>query len=267
MQRMLRRFDKNNDRNLSTGEIRAGGWPAEPELFDLDEDGSLSPFEMAAGLSMKRRQREENGITGLDQRQAIEFIAQFDKNRDKHVDAEEFQAAESPFDAKKFDTDGDGLLTRDEVALGYAKRRKTYDVKLVDQKNAVGRLNRHDRNRDRELDEEEIMAGKWPEFPERHDLDKNKRLSRFELEVLMARQRNERGVSAEDIAAAARLIKRYDKNGNGYIDSDETEGELPPGVTPQTRVTADTFVDFDDNTDLRLGRNETAEFLASLRAE
>jgi hypothetical protein len=111
------------------------------------------------------------------------------------------------------------------------------------------------------------MAGKWPEFPERHDLDKNKRLSRFELEVLMARQRNERGVSAEDIAAAARLIKRYDKNGNGYIDSDETEGELPPGVTPQTRVTADTFVDFDDNTDLRLGRNETAEFLASLRAE
>jgi hypothetical protein len=216
---------------------------------------------------LKRREREELGITGLDQRQAIEFLSAYDKNRDKAVDREEFAAAESPFDSAEFDTNSDGLLTRTEVAAGFANRRKKYDIKLVDQQMALQRLNRHDRNFDWDLDEEEITEAKWPEFPERYDLDKNERLSRFELEAAVARQRKERGVSADDIAAASRLIGRYDTNRNGQIDEDEVEGDPPAGVTGASRVTRDTIIDFDANFDLRLSRDETAAFIAAQSAD
>ena len=267
MNRVLGGYDKNGDRTLSPAEIRDGRWPPEPELWDLDGNGRLSPFELAAGISMKRRQREENGITGFDTKRAIEFISRNDKNRDKTIDSEEFAAADSPFDYRQLDDDGSGALIKDEIALGYAKRREKYDIKLVDQQKALQRLNRHDRNFDKELDEDEIMAAKWPENPGRYDLDKNARLSRFELEAAMAKERGARGVSADDVAAAARLIARYDKNRNSQIDLREIEGDPPAGVPRQHRVTTDILIDFDDDSDQRLNRDEVAAFVAGQKAD
>ena len=59
-----------------------------------------------------------------DLREAAERIQRYDRNRDGTLDANEIREGRFSDDAMTFDQNGDGKLTRDELAVRYAKRRQ-----------------------------------------------------------------------------------------------------------------------------------------------
>jgi hypothetical protein len=264
--RMMGRYDRNKNLVLEPREIDQGHWPDDPEGFDANGDGRLTQFEVTAGLARERKARTEHGVTGLDNGQAIWFVRVYDRDKDRRLNREEFEQSlekMSPLDWGDVDENRDALATTTELAFAMAARRQKHGIGMIDQQVAFANMNRVDRNRDRELDEREIEFGRWPEFPDKYDTDKNKRLTRFELEARIAEERRERGVDPEDEALAQAQILRYDKNRNGQIDDFEIEGR--PKGDPQDVVTIDVLVSYDLDFDQRLTRKELAVFYAQQR--
>ncbi|MEQ8790527.1 MAG: hypothetical protein RIC55_29795 [Pirellulaceae bacterium] len=266
--RMMGRYDRNQNLVLEPVEIRDGHWPDDPEGFDADQDGRLTQFEITAGLARERRERTEKGVTGLDNGQAIWFVRVYDHDKDRRLDRDEYEQSlekMSPLEWRDADANRDELVTTTELAFAMAARRQEHGIAMLDQQVAYGNMTRVDRNKDRELDEREILRGRWPEFPDQYDADKNMRLTRFELEARIAEERRKRGVAPEDEEQAQAQILRYDKNGNLQIEAYEVEGR-PPG-DPQDIVTIDVFVSYDLDFDQRLTRKELAVLFAQQREQ
>ncbi len=263
---MMSRYDRIKDQVLDANEISAGHWPDDLAKFDIDRDGQLTQFEVAAGLARERKERDKAGVTGLDNGQAIWFIDMYDVDKDRRLDPGEYEAAaEKMFvlDWKAVDENKDGLATTTELAFAMAARRKKFGIALLDQRGAFQNMNRLDRNRDRVLDADEILRGKWPDDPERYDLDKNKLLTRFELEAGLAAERHKLGVSDEDQAQATELIRRYDKNRNHAIDLHELE--LEPAADEPEQISIQVLVDYDFDLDQKLSPSEVATLFAMRR--
>jgi len=263
-ERMLSRYDRIKDQVLDASEIEGGHWPDDPDEFDINSDGRLTQFEVAAGLARERKKRDEAGVTGMDNGQAIWFVDVYDTNKDRRLEPVEYEAATermSALDWKAVDKNKDGLATTTELAFAMAARRKKYGIAMLDQRGAFQNMKRVDRDHDRLLDADEILHGKWPENPDRYDIDKNKLLTRFELEAGLAAERRELGVNDEDQSQAIDLVRRYDKNRNNAIDLHELKLETgKPG-----QISIDTLIDYDFNLDQKLSPREVATLFAMRR--
>ena len=266
----LRRYDKNNDRELSAYEIREGGWPPEPERFDANKDGIITQAELAVGFANKRQTRIERGVLNIDMANAVRFLRRYDANGDRQIDPTEFDEENSMIKPALFDEDKNGRLINSEIAAGFAQIRKERGVTADDQRQAQTQLRLRDRNGDDQLDAEEIEAAKWPENPNRYDLDGDEKLTAAEVAAYFARERGERGVTPEDQLAATRLISRHDRNGNRQIDLFEVESpksESPADKTEDkaVKITPLTFIEYDRDVDQRLSPREVAAMLAQQR--
>jgi len=263
-ERMMSRYDHIKDQVLDASEIEGGHWPDDPDEFDINRDGRLTQFEVAAGLARERKKRDEAGVTGMDNGQAIWFVDVYDTNKDRRLEPVEYEAATermSALDWKAVDKNKDGLATTTELAFAMAARRKKYGIAMLDQRGAFQNMKRVDRDHDRLLDADEILHGKWPENADRYDIDKNKLLTRFELEAGLAAERRKLGVNDEDQSQAIDLVRRYDRNRNNAIDLHELKLETgKPG-----QISIETLIDYDLNLDQKLSPREVATLFAMRR--
>lgn len=270
--RFIQRYDKNDDGEIDTEEMKAGNWPPDPENFDTDKNGRLTPFEIAARFAKNREKRATRGIEPIDHSYAITTVNIYDRNGDRRLDADELKEARLPKDLK-FDEDGDGQVTIAEIENILSSDRHRRGVTSLDQTNARKFVARYDKNFDEELDEQEMRDGGWPKDPAEFDADKNGRLTIAEVATQFAKSKAERGITDADQQNAGRLLLRYDRNNNNLIEVDEVI-EAQRAAGPQQAADAKnapltilSFVHFDEDRDQRLSKSEIATLLAQRRKE
>ncbi len=186
---------KNGDQYLSFDEASTGHWPADAKTFDANRDKRLTMKEIAVGLAM---QKQNNEIARSDQLNAQRFLAQYDLNRDKNIDAEESEKTGWPKDPASFDADKNGLITVFEISVRFAKNRKERGVEPEDREAAGELINRYDKNRNGFIDLHELVVDRsavgvlnedvFLEF----DSDTNQRMSRMEIATYIASERRKR---------------------------------------------------------------------------
>jgi Ca2+-binding EF-hand superfamily protein len=278
--RFIQRHDKNDDRELDEEEMRAGNWPADPENFDTDKNGRLTPFEIAVRFAHNRRERLKKGVEPIDHSYSITTMNIYDRNGDRRLDAEELQAARTtalgaklPMGPEEFDENRDGKLTINEIANGLSGDRKKRGVTAVDQKSAQNFVGRYDKNGDGELDAEEMLAGGWPKDPTEFDADKNGRLTIAEIATQFAKSKAQRGITDADLQNAGRLVLLYDRNNNNLIEVSEVieaqraSAPQQPDDVRNVPLTILAFVHFDEDHDQRLSKAEISTLLAQRRKE
>jgi Ca2+-binding EF-hand superfamily protein len=270
--RFIQRYDKNEDGELDAEEMRAGNWPPDPENFDADKNGRLTPFEIATRFARNREKRATRGIEPIDHSYAITTVNIYDRNGDRRLDADELREARLPKDLA-FDEDGDGLVTIAEIENILSSDRHRRGVSSVDQANARRFMSRYDRNGDDELDAKEMREAGWPKDPAEFDIDKNGRLTIAEIATQFARSKAERGITDADQQQAGRILLLYDRNNNNLIEVDEviqaqrTAPTQQPDDFKNAPLTILSFVHFDEDRDQRLSKGEIATLLAQRRKE
>jgi Ca2+-binding EF-hand superfamily protein len=193
-----------------------------------------------------------------DQTNAQRTMGRYDRNGDERLDAAEMRELPWPDSPSQFDVDKDGRLTALEIAIQFAYRRSELGITKVDQ-NAAGRfLRRYDKNSDRELDADEIRAGRLDAA--RFDADNNGRLTVVEIATRFARNREERysrGVQGIDQTYAITALNAYDRNGDRRLDAEEARAaKLPRGLE-----------EFDEDRDGKLALAEIANGFSSDRRQ
>jgi len=130
--RFMSMYDRNGDRRLDEEEIKAGGWPKDPDAFDTNNDGVLTVLELATRFAHNRRER---GVEQQDRVAAAKLIARYDKDRNGSIDLNELlveREGVAIFDTElfvQFDSDDNERLSRMEVATYLARLRKNKEKK------------------------------------------------------------------------------------------------------------------------------------------
>jgi Ca2+-binding EF-hand superfamily protein len=101
----------------------------------------------------------------------------------------------------------------------------------------------------------------WPSDPSLYDTDKDGKITVFELAARFAKKRQGRGVEPQDRADAAKLLKLYDKNKNGFIDLNE----LVADRSAVGLLSEDVFLEFDSDANQKMSRMEVATYLSQQR--
>ncbi len=252
----LRRHDKNRNNQLDPHEIKRG-WPSNPEDFDTNKNGIISFQEMCRQFSFMRGLRSEMGIESIDQTGAIEIMRQFDKDNDRHLDADERADAILLLEARQFDHDSDGRLDMIEIATMLAKRRLDLGLTVPDQEK-FRYLMSLDLNHDGEIAESELdpsgegMPQPFVEF----DTDKNGKITVKEIESRLAAIRKGRGFGPAQFQLAKRLITRHDTNRSKHIEASELHDKAAKG-----KLSKDVLPIADLNKDGRIGIDELSRYL------
>lgn len=112
-----------------------GGWGGDSNWGGANDDSvSMAESVLVPGFGIKRELAPIPGfgsnpfkfnvkVEEQDLRDAEERIRRYDRNRDGMLDATELQAGRWGDDPMTFDQNGDGKLTREELAVRSAKRR------------------------------------------------------------------------------------------------------------------------------------------------
>lgn len=132
VRRWLGRCDTNRNGQLDPHEIEKG-WPSNPKEYDTNKDGIISALEMSRQFAFMRGLRRELGIEEIDQTGANEALRRFDKDNNKHLDADERADAKLPLPAGQFDPNRDGRLDVIEIATMLAKHRLDLGLTVPDQ--------------------------------------------------------------------------------------------------------------------------------------
>jgi len=258
--RMINQYDRNGDRMLSDEEARSFPLTNDIGTLDANKDGWLSPFELAKQLAADF---QDLGVEALDQWNALQYIHNNDKNDDQQLSLEEAKTGQWPAEPATYDANRNGRLVMKEIAIGLAMRKQENEIARSDQANAERFFPRYDLNGDKYVDAEEMKKTGWPSDPALYDIDKDGKITVFELAARFARKRKERGVEQQDREAAAKLISRYDKNKNGFIDLNELVADRSNvGI-----LNEDVFVEYDSDANQMMSRMEVATYLAHQRKE
>ncbi|HUE71454.1 MAG TPA: hypothetical protein VMP01_11275 [Pirellulaceae bacterium] len=125
-EQLLSDLDKNNDGYIDSQEWQAGSWNRDnpPESSDLNKDNRLSKDELSIRMSKRLRlplpsdtstAGSSAGNSDQVRRYAEGMMRLYDKNRDGKLKREEW--LEMPPQHHSADTDGDGTITMDELAV------------------------------------------------------------------------------------------------------------------------------------------------------
>lgn len=217
----LMQMDANKD-----GAIQKDEWKARPEMFarlDKNKDGELTKAELESlARDMRRR-------GGWKNRASNALFRRMDTNKDKRISPDEWTMNAEHF--AKFDANGDGFITPDEVMpKGGRRQRQRYDIGSG--KDSAAFLTKYDKNRDGSIDKKEFPHGR--RFAE-IDADGNGMLSKEEVEQSLDKARSERSydfierfdlnrdgkVTRDEFTGPARIFESKDKNFDGVVDQSD----------------------------------------------
>ena len=232
------------DRALVTSFLLLGALVNAPLANAQEEDAvDLFALELVAGdLSIAKRQ-----------------MTVHDPNEDGYIDKEEQGTLQWRDYIDGYDLNNDGKLTHLELAVRQAKLRDEAGITQVDLDNIQIFLRRHDKNRNGQLDTDEIAKG-WPTNPEDFDTDNDGIISSAEMArqfAFMRGLRREMGIESVDQTSAIRLVGRFDTDNDKQLDIDERAGARLP-------LSADRF---DDDSDGLLSIMEVATMLSRHRRD
>ena len=203
----------------------------ERRRFDANRDGQLDEKE-AAALAESRARREK-------QRQ--DYMKKYDLDGDGNVTQQERDKVR---DIERFDADKDGKLDEKESAAlaarqaERAKQRQDYMKKYDLDGN--GEVSRQEQTKVRHLD--------------RFDANKDGKLDEKEAAALAAHEK-------EDETRRADFLKKYDKNGDGQLSSEERrDGYRAMGEERRKQFTAR----YDKNKDGKLDEQERGAIRADM---
>ncbi|MDV6032753.1 MAG: hypothetical protein F9B45_22235 [Phycisphaera sp. RhM] len=220
----MRRRDRDRNGQLDPDEI-ANGWPADVDEYDRNKNGVISLQEIAAQLAFERGLRVELGVMGVDHGGAIKLVNRFDKNSDQQLDAGELEEAGIAGEASSFDNDRDGEMSRTELGVMLAHRRKSLGLSKSDQLNARKLMLRLDADRDGKI----LWTDYGADGPQGNllvefryfDLNGDRVVTEFEVEKKFGMKRKEKGYDDDAASEARRLLIRHDSNRSNSIELDE----------------------------------------------
>lgn len=110
---MLQQYDKDSNGYLDAQEL-AGNLATQFELWDADQDGKVYPKEIAESYSRSVAPQMSQVRASIEIQESALFEA-LDLSGDRRLSLREMRTAAEQL--KKFDKDGDGQLTPDEIPL------------------------------------------------------------------------------------------------------------------------------------------------------
>ena len=225
---------------------------------------------LAAGLvttinSAAIAQEEKTDIYSLilalsDLEDATRLMTVYDANEDGVVDKSEQERLSWKDEVSDFDMNKDGKLTHLEIVVRQAKLRDDKGITQFDIKNVSTFLRRYDKNRNKQLEPDEIESGGWPPDPSEYDRNSDGILTASEMAAQFAFNRSlrrEMGIEAVDNVGANHLLAHFDKDNDKKLAADEHAKAPLPKLAK----------DFDEDEDGKLGLIELATMLAKHRRD
>lgn len=253
-------FDPNDDGYIDSVEQQRLPWRSETGQFDLNKDGRLTHLEVAV---RQAKLRTDAGVTFIDRRNANKFMQRKDRNGNKQLDPDEI-ALGWPKNPKEFDTNGDGIISLNEIATQFAANRgyrQAVGIEGVDHSEATWLRNQFDKDHDGKLAPDEWQAANLPGEPKQHDENGDGLLSHEEIATLLARHRINTGLSKSDQYQARQWIRSADLNQDGKVTQDELQERT--GLSPRSID----LIQFDLNKDGAVTLAEVEESLGKQRKE
>ncbi len=198
-------------------------------------------------------------LAPIDLTEATRTMTVCDLDEDGFISGKEQDRLVWNKELAEFDLNKDRKLAHLEVVIRHAKVRTDAGVEQVHINNAKTFLNRHDQNRNGQLDPDEIANG-WPSEPEQFDTNRDGVITLSEMAArfaFMAGLRREMGIEQVDQVTAIRLMRKFDQSKDKMLDAEEQKGAFLPLPA----------ADFDENRDDKLEIMEVASMLAKYRRE
>lgn len=192
-----------------------------------------------------------------DQSAAAETMQRFDRDGDGVLTVDEMERLPWLAAPQRFDVNRNNRLTELEVAIYFANVRRQFRIRPQDVTYATKILNCYDTDGNNALNRDEAQKLPFPIDLEQLDANRDDEISVFELAGEMVRTGREHAVMPLDQWYAVRYIHLYDANDSRALEQDEV-GEIgwPSDSLP-----------FDANGDQRVTFAEIASGLAQRRAE
>ena len=204
--KIIHTFDADRNSKLDPSEHANTYLPRQASDFDRDGDAMLDPVELATMYSKHRR---DLGLTNSDQLGINRLFSIFDRDLNGTISTQErksialapgavFGAGENDRvetdPLAKFDADNNGTITTPEVEKHFAKIRKERGYIAVDFTKASKMIQRHDRNKSKHIEPDELDSKPTPgrlskSVLKSSDENKDGRISLNELARYFARQR------------------------------------------------------------------------------
>tara|TARA_R110002049_G_scaffold4601_5_gene32232 strand:- start:322757 stop:323893 length:1137 start_codon:yes stop_codon:yes gene_type:complete len=198
-------------------------------------------------------------IAPIDLTDATRAMTIYDPNEDGFVDKDEQKRIRWQDEIERYDLNRDGKLTHMEVTVRFANIRSEAGVEQQHVDNANVFMRRHDKNKNGQLDPDEI-AGGWPSDPDEFDKNRDGVITLGEVAnrfSFMAGLRREMGIEQVDQVTAIRTVRKFDKNKDQNLDAEEQAGAFLPLAAK----------DFDEDDNGKLSIMEIATMLAKHRRE
>ncbi|PNY35633.1 hypothetical protein C2E31_17160 [Rhodopirellula baltica] len=156
---------------------------------------------------------------------ANKTLAIFDLDDDASLDEAECKKLKWAASVGDADLNHDQKLSQPEIALHFASVRDQLDIQQIDRTVAKRAIQKHDANRNGQIDPDEITSA-WPPEPDQIDSNQDGILTVEELTHAFAFRRvvrEEIGIIGVDQGWAVKISKRFDRDGDGKIGPSEWE--------------------------------------------
>ncbi|QDT09291.1 hypothetical protein [Planctomycetes bacterium K23_9] len=179
----------------------------------------------------ERRELMKLELIPYDLKEATRTMTVYDRDDNGAMDQSELERLQWSAEAADFDLDKNGELTHLEVGIRQAYLRSRDDITEADINNVNMFLSRYDKNRNGQLDQDEVQVADLPAGPDEFDSNRDGIITARELAVQLAFDRvlrSEMGIDPVDQNRANRVVKHFDTDADKRLSTEEaSQSPLP----------------------------------------
>ncbi|MHC5043702.1 MAG: EF-hand domain-containing protein [Planctomycetota bacterium] len=206
----MKRLDKNGDGKLTPDEFPEKGTRIDLAKADVNGDGVVDILELTAAIKARAGRDRQRGDGA---KQIVRRLKQFDTNGDGLIEREEWKGPEPLF--ARLDADQDGKISQKEIKKFTKEAGRRWNNRVSDA--AFGRF---DDNGDGKISAEEWKSR--PELFQRFDVNGDGFITRGELTPKGPRGgRRAKMYDARSGKDSAAFLLKFDKNRDGKVSKDE----------------------------------------------